>query len=315
MKIAIIGSGAIGGFIGSRLIERGHDITFVVGPSRRENLHRYGLVVTSAFGRFRQRVKAIEPDHIGHPFELVLLCPRAHALASALAASRSAINPGTVVLPLIEGVRQFETALHQTEARHVVGAVFEARLWMDADGQIHHRLPAAEITLGAFMEEDQSAVADMMSCLSGRGLMVLASDRIRSKAWERFGFQVASIATTQYIGGPLRDALRSPFGTNYFRDALVDCIRLGEAAGYDPNALTARRYERAVFYEGAPIQAPPVPSFSGRASAEANFLLEEMAQIAKTASVDLPWLNSVLTRSLEAGAQAEPWTERLRLIR
>ncbi len=49
MRLLILGVGAIGGYIGARLLEGGVDVDFLVRPSRRRAAHNE-LIVRSSLG-------------------------------------------------------------------------------------------------------------------------------------------------------------------------------------------------------------------------------------------------------------------------
>ena len=46
MKILVVGAGAIGGYFGGRLLQAGHDVTFLVRPRRAEALANRGLATS-----------------------------------------------------------------------------------------------------------------------------------------------------------------------------------------------------------------------------------------------------------------------------
>ncbi|MFP3740844.1 2-dehydropantoate 2-reductase N-terminal domain-containing protein, partial [Burkholderia sp. SIMBA_019] len=56
LRVLILGAGALGGYYGSRLIQAGADVTFLVRPRRAEALMRDGLRVSSSLGDFSSAV-------------------------------------------------------------------------------------------------------------------------------------------------------------------------------------------------------------------------------------------------------------------
>ena len=91
MKILILGAGAIGGYVGGRLLQSGADVTFLVRPARNEALKRDGLVIKSTKGDITQKVKTVTAASDGGPYDLVLLTCKAYDLDSAIDAIASAI--------------------------------------------------------------------------------------------------------------------------------------------------------------------------------------------------------------------------------
>ncbi len=143
MRILIIGSGATGGFIGARLIEKKCHITFLVRPERKVQLVTRGLIVSSLFGRFRRAVAAITPEEIDGRYDIVIVAVRAQDLETALEVSAPAVGPNTIVLPAVEGMSQFEIGSRIGGPR-TIGCVFEGRITLDADGFLRQAPPASE---------------------------------------------------------------------------------------------------------------------------------------------------------------------------
>ena len=75
MRVAIMGSGGVGGYYGGMLARAGNDVTFI---ARGEHLHAMlanGLrVKTAHVGEFAIPAKATEAPHEIGPVDLVLFC-------------------------------------------------------------------------------------------------------------------------------------------------------------------------------------------------------------------------------------------------
>ena len=53
MKIAIMGTGGVGGYYGGLLARAGHDVTFIARGAHLEAIGEKGLEIRSVFGDFR----------------------------------------------------------------------------------------------------------------------------------------------------------------------------------------------------------------------------------------------------------------------
>jgi 2-dehydropantoate 2-reductase len=193
MEILVAGSGPAGGLLGARLIESGHDVTFVTRPERMAQLMTTGLHLTSHYGRFRKPVPAITVDELDRPYDLVIVAVRAHDYEAALARLQPVVGKATILLPVIEGVAHLlaATVVSQTS---MVGGVLEASLRIDADGILHQQPPHAELFVGALAPDDDVAVARVLDVVGGRGLKILETNRIRAIGWERFAFVASGVA-------------------------------------------------------------------------------------------------------------------------
>lgn len=61
MSILIVGAGAVGGYFGGRLQEKGEEVTFLVSPQRKVHLEEIGLVIHSSNGDYKHK-NAIKGD-------------------------------------------------------------------------------------------------------------------------------------------------------------------------------------------------------------------------------------------------------------
>ena len=80
MKIAIIGVGAIGGYVGIKLAQAGEDVTFIARGANLEALRSRGIKLINADGSEEvvPRVKATDNYTEAGPQDIVVLGMKAH---------------------------------------------------------------------------------------------------------------------------------------------------------------------------------------------------------------------------------------------
>ncbi|HSW44977.1 MAG TPA: 2-dehydropantoate 2-reductase [Phycisphaerae bacterium] len=103
MRIAVIGSGAVGLLYGSRLARAGHDVRFLMRRDL-EAVRQHGLTVESRDGDFHlDKVQAFgDPREIG-PVDLVICSLKTTSLDEAERLIRPCVGPGTEILCLMNG--------------------------------------------------------------------------------------------------------------------------------------------------------------------------------------------------------------------
>src|SRR3954454_12142992 len=105
MKIAILGSGAVGGYYGARLARAGHDVVFIARGAHLAAIREKGLEVRSpVLGDFVARGSAEEDTAKVGPVDLVLFTVKTYDNRSALPMLSPLLGAATVVLPLQNGV-------------------------------------------------------------------------------------------------------------------------------------------------------------------------------------------------------------------
>ena len=105
MRIAVMGSGGIGGYLGARLAQAGEDVIFIARGSHLEAMQQNGLRVESPLGEILLRhVSATErPADVG-VVDIVVFAVKAYDTESAAAAIVPLIGPATRVVTLQNGV-------------------------------------------------------------------------------------------------------------------------------------------------------------------------------------------------------------------
>jgi 2-dehydropantoate 2-reductase len=108
MRILIIGAGAVGGYFGGRLAQAGRDVTFLVRPKRAEQIQAQGLRILSPYhGDFTVRPKTIAAAQIMSPYDIIFLSVKSYSLAAAIDDFAPAVGPGTVIIPVLNGMHRF----------------------------------------------------------------------------------------------------------------------------------------------------------------------------------------------------------------
>ena len=106
MKIAIVGAGAIGGYLGAKLALAGEDVTFI---ARNKNLaainaNGFRLRLEDGSEQHAANVRAVQNMHEAGPQDAVLLTLKAHQVRDVLPDLRALFGPDTTVVSMINGV-------------------------------------------------------------------------------------------------------------------------------------------------------------------------------------------------------------------
>ena len=104
MKACIYGAGAIGGWIGVKLAQAGHDVSVVARGETLAALSQHGLrLVGRRYDPCRERARERRPAALG-PQDLVVVAVKAPSMASVAERIAPLLNADTVVLTAMNGV-------------------------------------------------------------------------------------------------------------------------------------------------------------------------------------------------------------------
>ena len=141
MKIAIIGVGAIGGYVGIRLALAGEDVTLIARGANLKALQTRGLRLqrADATEEAAPDIRATADYAAAGPQDLVILALKAHQVAAVAPDVPKLFSPDTVVIPMQNGIPYWYFYEHG-------GALAGTRVQsVDPTGEIGAHIPAARI--------------------------------------------------------------------------------------------------------------------------------------------------------------------------
>ena len=141
MKIAIIGVGAIGGYIGTRLALAGEDVTFIARGATLEALQSRGirLIMSDGSEQAVPDVQATDDYGSAGAQDLVILAMKAHQLAAVAPQVPQLFAEQTAVLPLQNGIPYWY--FHRHEGRWADSSITS----VDPTGEIARHIPAERV--------------------------------------------------------------------------------------------------------------------------------------------------------------------------
>ncbi len=106
MKIAIIGVGAIGGYVGTRFVLAGEDVTFIARGANLEALRTCGIRLINANGTEETvpQVKATDNYADAGAQDMIVLAMKAHQVEAVAGDVPKLFGPRTVVIPMQNGI-------------------------------------------------------------------------------------------------------------------------------------------------------------------------------------------------------------------
>ena len=138
MKIAIIGAGAIGGYVGVKLALAGEDLTFIVRGANLEAIRKNGmkLIMHDGSEHVARNVKATNDYAEAGVQDIVILAMKAHQLEAVVDELPKLIGPQTLVVTMQNGIPFWYFHQH---GGALAGSVVKS---VDPSGRIAAAIPA-----------------------------------------------------------------------------------------------------------------------------------------------------------------------------
>src|ERR1700734_3668477 len=166
MRMLVVGAGSTGGFFGTRVVQAGRDVTFLVRPERAAKLRERGMRVKSRQGDAVVQPKLVTADEIDGTYEAVLLTVKSFSLEAALDDFAPAVGEGTIILPVLNGMRHVDRLPARFGRNAVGGCAAKVATVLDEEGCIVQLAPFQEIAYG---EMDGSRSSRIMAVDEFRG--------------------------------------------------------------------------------------------------------------------------------------------------
>ena len=278
MRVAILGSGGVGGYFGGRLAATGTDVSFVARGAHLDALRRNGLRIESPQGDVHvPRVSATDdPARIG-PVDLVFFTVKLYDTEAATRALAPLIGPGTLVVPFQNGVDSVDVLAAAVGREHVAGGTAYVAAVIAEPGVIRHTA-MGRLIFGSIDAAPSPLLDQLLTACRGAGFDASLSTRIMVEIWAKFvRLTVFSgmTAVTRCPIGPLREdaALKE-----MMRGALRESVAVAIARGIPLGATLVDEIEAA----NAALPA------GARSS-----MLEDLE---RGRPLELPWLSGAVVR-------------------
>lgn len=208
MKIAIIGTGGIGGYFGGRIAKAGYDVTFIARGAHLKAIQKNGLSVKSILGDFSlERVKASDKIADLGESDLVILGVKAWQVKDVAAELKPIIKGDAMVLPLQNGVLAIDELKEKLHIKNVLGGLCRIMSKIESPGVVDHFGIEPAIIFGEIDNSTTERVRMVNELLSASGIHSIVSTDIYSDLWKKFIPICVSglLAVTKTTYGELRE--------------------------------------------------------------------------------------------------------------
>lgn len=278
MRIAIVGSGGVGGYFGGRLAAAGAEVTFVARGEHLQALQRSGLRIESPNGDLHlPTVRATgDPSAIG-PVDLVLFTVKLYDTESALAHVAPLLGPNTLIATFQNGVDSVATLSRAFGPERIAGGAAYITAVIAAPGVIRHTA-MHRLIFGVPGGREVRALDDLQALCAAAGVDGMLSLEIEREIWTKFVRLTVFSGLTSVARCPIGAVLSDPALAAMLDRAFAESMAVATAKGV---ALDSRVPEQA---RSAFTRLP----YDAKSS-----MLEDLQRGRR---LELPWLSGAVVR-------------------
>jgi 2-dehydropantoate 2-reductase len=306
MRIAIMGSGGVGGYFGARLAQGGCDVGFIARGAHLAALREFGLVVESQLGNVSlSKVCATDDPATLGSVDLVIISVKLWDTEAAAHAVSAIVGPATAVLSLQNGVQKDDVLRSVFGDRPILGGICYISATIARPGVISHTGTVQKIVFGEYDGQRSARAEAFLEACRRAGIDVELSLEIRKAIWEKFVFLVGLSAATTAIRLPIGPIRKDPRTRRFLLDIMREVVAVGRADGV---ALSAEYAEDLLAYcDGLPAEmaASMYHDLEHGNRLEVDWLSGAVAELGQTAGIPTP-LNRAVRDILALHANGKP---------
>ena len=235
MKVAIVGTGAMGSVYAGRFGKAGHEVWAIdVWQDHLDAIANSGLAVSGANGSF-----VVEGIHIGNtpsdaaPCDVWVIATKAAAVDDVAAQIAPLLEPGNVVMALQNGLGAGERVARRIPEGHIVIGIAEGfGSSIPQPGHVHHE-GMRLIRIGEMNGGLTDRVRELERLWLEAGFNVKAFADVSVMIWEKFLCNVTLSAPCAVFDVTVGELMADPEAWNVALGCTSEAYRLGVAKGVE----------------------------------------------------------------------------------
>jgi len=251
LRIAVMGSGGVGGYLGVRLVQGGADVTFIARGAHLAAMRANGLAVESEHEPIcLPRVNATDDPRTIGPVDIVLFSVKLWDTESAAHSVLPIVGPETGIISFQNGVQKDDALRKLFGADAVMGGVAYMATTIGRPGVVVQTGIMQRMIFGEYDGRRSPRAEALLAAALRGGVKAEISDDIRRAIWEKYVFLVGLSGGTTSVRlplGPIRNHPRT-------RQLLLDLMRETAAVGRAQGVALPEDYaeQRLAFIDGLP---------------------------------------------------------------
>lgn len=289
MRIAVMGSGGVGGYLGGLLARAGHQVIFIARGEHLRAIRERGLRIESArSGVFTIHAQATnDPAGVG-PVDLVLFCVKTYSNPEAIPAIAPLLGSESVVLTLQNGVDNGEQLAAAYGRQRVMAGAIYIESKMKEPGVIAQSGPLCRVVFGEMDEKDTSRGHHLAKVFSEAGIDAIFTTDLRKELWSKLLFIASMSGVACLARTPIGEWMEFPPTRDLFVRAMREVEQVARALGIPLDAdIVPRTLEITFRFRKEALSSMQVDLYQGK-RLEVSSLNGAVSRFGKQVGVPTP---------------------------
>ena len=242
MKVAVFGTGGVGGYFGGRLALAGAEVHLIARGAHLEALQTSGLRVRSTKGDFQVELPATDDTSQVGPCDYVLFSVKTFDTDIAVARLSPLIADETAIISFQNGVDSEERIASAVGRDHVLGGAAYIFSGIVEPGVVSHTGGPARIVFGEMDGSRSQRAESFLDICRRAGIDAELSEEIHRVLWDKFAFICAQAGLTSAVRLPIGDVRAVDETWTAFKSVIEEVRAVAAAEGIELPSDTADRH-------------------------------------------------------------------------
>ena len=253
MRIAIMGSGGLGGLFGGLLASVGAEVTFVARGAHLKVMQISGLKILSDLGDVAlENVEATEDLNGRSPVDFVIFTVKGQDTKAAAELIEPIVGPDTAILSFQNGVEWLDILSTHLSVENMIPGTTMTPAVIEKPGVIRHIGPTRAITIGEWNGAQTKRLQQFADLCSRAGLDVTMSEHIHADVWTKFVAMATMSALACLTRLPIRKLVDTTETRELADEGMGEIIALAAAHGVKlPAVLKSKIFSIAEAFDPA----------------------------------------------------------------
>jgi 2-dehydropantoate 2-reductase len=278
MRIAVVGTGGVGGYFGGRLAATGADVHFIARGAHLRALRANGLRIVSPKGNVHvPRVNATDDPAVIGRADVVMFTVKLYDADSAVRLLPPLVGDGTIVLPFQNGVDGVDIVTQAVGREHAGGGTCYVSAAISEPGVITHTA-MDHLIFGELDGSRSSRLERLLEACGRTGFQTTLSPNIAVDIWTKFTRLSVLSGMTAVTRSPLGVIMSDPDLRAMLKAAVAEAVAVAHAKNIPVQGDMVE--DVAAAYDALPPQT------------KASMLVD----LENGRRLELPWLSGAVSR-------------------
>ncbi len=227
-----MGSGGMGGFLGAKLANSGHEVNFIARGAHLQAMKSHGLKLISDEGDINiRKVNAFDdPCDVG-TVDLILFCVKLYDTPDAARACLPMMDNKTFILTLQNGIDSIDIISAIAGGGKVIGGSIYVSANIDIPGVIRHSGGNNTIYFAEMDNQPSHRTKILEQLFHGAGLKGIRAENLQNMLWSKFVLLCANAGLGTLMDSGAVSICMDPDGREILRAAMWEVCHVAKAMG------------------------------------------------------------------------------------